>query len=78
MAEESAFDSRQGPETFFHSNQVDSEVHPSSYPMGTGGLFAGDKGPAHEADHSSAEVTNGEAIATSTPPNVFMAWCLII
>jgi hypothetical protein len=42
--------------------QTSSEVHPASYPMGTGGRFPGGKArPGRDADHtppSSAEVKN--------------------
>jgi hypothetical protein len=56
-----------------------SGVHPTSYPMGTGGSFPGVKRPGREADHStpvSAEVKK-MWIYTSTPTNAFMASCLI-
>jgi hypothetical protein len=50
--------------------QTGSEVHPTSYPMGTGVSF-----PGREADHSSP--TSAEVktmwIYTSTPPYAFMA-----
>jgi hypothetical protein len=52
--------------TFF---QADSGVHPTSYPMGTGGSFFGDN------DHSppnTAEVKKMR-IYTSTPPYDLMA-----
>jgi hypothetical protein len=55
-------------------------VHPTTYPMGTGGSFPGVKRPGREADHSppaSAEVKK-MWIYTPTPPHAFMAWCLII
>jgi hypothetical protein len=50
-----------------------------SYLMGTGGSSPGVKRPKREADHSpptSAEVKK-TWIYTSTPPYVFMAYCLI-
>jgi hypothetical protein len=50
------------------------EGRPASYPVGTGG-----SSPAREVHHtlpSSAEVKNAWSY-TSTPPYVFMAWCLI-
>jgi hypothetical protein len=37
---------------FLHTIQIISGVHPTSYPMGTGGVFPGVKRPWHEADHS--------------------------
>jgi hypothetical protein len=56
-------------ETSFSLNQVihsvlqivktGSEIHPTSYPMGTGGSIPGGKEPGREVDHSpptSAEV----------------------
>jgi hypothetical protein len=52
---------------------------PASYPMFTGGIFAGVKRSARKADHSpqsSAEVKNAWSY-TSTLPYVFMAWCLV-
>jgi hypothetical protein len=58
--------------------QTDSGAHPVSYPMSTGDFFLGVKRQGREADHSpptSAEV-NKMWIYTSTPPYVFMAYCL--
>jgi hypothetical protein len=60
---------------FLHVAQTGSRVHPTSYPMGTGGFSSGVKRPGHEADHSpqaSAEVTK-MWIDTSAPPYIFMA-----
>jgi hypothetical protein len=45
-----------------------SEAHTASYSMGTGGKTAGFP--------FSADVMNNWS-HTSTPPHVFMAWCLI-
>jgi hypothetical protein len=62
-----------------HVIQTGSWVHPTSYPMGTGGSFPGGKRPGREADHlplASAEVKK-MWIYTSTPPYTFMAYCLI-
>jgi hypothetical protein len=63
-----------------HSVRIGSGAHPASYPMGTGAVLCpGVKRPENEADHSHpprAEVENGGA-NTSTPPCVFMAWCII-
>jgi hypothetical protein len=56
--------------------QTGPGVHPTSYPMGTGGFFPGGvKRSGREADHSppaSAEVKK-MWIYTSTPPYAFMA-----
>jgi hypothetical protein len=42
--ERSEFESRQGQEfSFLHVVQIGSGVHPTSYPMGTGGSFPGGK-----------------------------------
>jgi hypothetical protein len=70
----SEFESRWGQE-FSHVVQTGSGVHPTSYPMGTGGFFLGVKRPGSDADHSpptSAEVKK-TWIYTSTNPYVFMA-----
>jgi hypothetical protein len=64
---------------FLHVVQTDSEVLPTSYPMGTGSCFPGLKWPGREADHSpptSAEVKK-MWIYTSTLPYAFMGQCLI-
>jgi hypothetical protein len=61
-----------------HHVQTDSRAHPAYYPMGTG-VSLGVKLPGREANYSppsSAEVKNAWSY-TSTPPYVFMAWCLI-
>jgi hypothetical protein len=58
-----------------HVVQTGSGVHPTSYPMGTGGSFPGVKRHGREADHSppaSAEVKK-MWIYTSTPTYAFMA-----
>jgi hypothetical protein len=65
-------------ESFLHVVQTSSGAHPASYPMVTGGSFSGGKAVS-EADHSpptSAEVKK-TWLYTSTPPNIFMAYCLI-
>jgi hypothetical protein len=52
-----------------------SGVHPTSYPMGTGGFLPAVNRLGREADHSpptSAEVKK-MSIDTSTPPYAFMA-----
>jgi hypothetical protein len=74
--EGSGFESRYGPEfSLLQVVQTGSGVHPTSYPMGTGGSFPGVKRPGREADHSppsSAEVKK-MWIYTSTPPYAFTA-----
>jgi hypothetical protein len=61
---------------FFYSSQrteVGFAAHPASYPMGSGV-----KRPGREADHSppsSADVNNAWNY-TSTPPYIFVVWCL--
>jgi hypothetical protein len=73
-SEGSEFESQQGQEfSLFHIAHTDSGVHPTSYPMGTGGSFLV-KRPGHEADDShpaSAEVKK-VWIYTSTTPYTFM------
>jgi hypothetical protein len=62
-----------------HRVQNGSGAHPASYAMGTGALSLGVKRPGREVDHSppsDAEFKNAWSY-TSTPPNVFMAWCLV-
>jgi hypothetical protein len=64
-----------GQEFSFLHLQTDAGVHPTSYTVGTGGSFLGDKAPGREADHSppaSAEVKK-MSLYTSTPPYTFMA-----
>jgi hypothetical protein len=61
--------------SLLHIVQTGSEVHPTSYKMGTGVSFPGIKRQGREADHSpptSAEVKK-MWICTSTPLYVFMA-----
>jgi hypothetical protein len=58
-----------------HDVQTGSGVHPTSYPMDTGGSFPGLKQPGREADHSapaSAEVKKMWNY-TYTPPYASMA-----
>jgi hypothetical protein len=61
--------------SLLHSIQTDSEAHPVSYPMGTGGSFPwGIKQQRRQADHSSpssAEVKEGGAIPPL--PHIFIA-----
>jgi hypothetical protein len=48
--------------------------------MGTGGFSPGLKRPGREADHSppaSAQVKKTWAYTATTPPYIFMAWCLV-
>jgi hypothetical protein len=65
---------------FLHYHvQTDSVSHPASYPMGTRGPSPGLKQLEREADHlsiSSDKVKNAWSFI-STPPYVFVAWCLI-
>jgi hypothetical protein len=68
--EGSEFESRWGQEfLLLRFVQTGSGVHPTSYPMGTGGSFPGVKRPGREADHSPP--TNVDVkktwIYTSTP-----------
>jgi hypothetical protein len=61
--------------SLLHVVDTGSGVHPTSYPIDTGGSFPGDKAPGREADHSpptSADVKK-VWIYTSTPPYAFMA-----
>jgi hypothetical protein len=64
---------------FLHVVQTGSGVHPTSYPMGTGGSSPAIKWPGREADHSSPASTEVKImwIYTYTPPYAFMAQCLI-
>jgi hypothetical protein len=58
----------------FHVVHTGSVVHPTSYPMGTGGSFPGVKRQGRETDHSppvTAEVKK-IWIYTSTLPYAFM------
>jgi hypothetical protein len=65
------FETQQGQAfSLLHVALIGSAVHPTSYPMGTGGSF-----PGREADHlpvTSAEVKK-MWIYTSAPPYAFMA-----
>jgi hypothetical protein len=74
--EGSDFETRQGQEfSLLYVVQTGSGVHPTSYPMDTGGyLYSGIKRPGREADHSpptSAEIKK-TSIYTSIPPYAFM------
>jgi hypothetical protein len=55
--------------------QTGSGVHPTSYPMGTGGSIPGVKRPGSEADHHppTSDEIRKTWVYTSTPPYVFMA-----
>jgi hypothetical protein len=60
---------------FLYVVQTGSGVHPTSYPMCTGGSFTVVKRPGRDAEHSlpaSAEIKK-MWIYTSTPPYAFMA-----
>jgi hypothetical protein len=78
--EGSELESRYGQEfSILQIVQIGSGVHPTSYPMVTGGFSPGGKRPGREVDHSppaSAEVKI-MWIYTSAPPYAFMAYCLI-
>jgi hypothetical protein len=47
-----------------HCVLTEPGAHPTSYPVGTGGSFAGVKRPGREADHSR-------------PSNAFISWCSV-
>jgi hypothetical protein len=60
--------------SIFHSVQTNSEAHPASCPMGTGGLSLKVKRPGREANHSppsGAEVKNDSPIPLLS--HLFMA-----
>jgi len=62
-----------------HRVQTHSEAHPASYSTVTGNPFPSVKGGGCEGDHShpsSAELKYARSY-TSTPPHIFIAWCLI-
>jgi hypothetical protein len=46
--------------SLLHVVQTGSGVHPTSYPMGTGGSFPGVKRPGREADHSPPASTEAK------------------
>jgi hypothetical protein len=55
------------------------EAHLASYPVGSGGSFSELKWPGTRAEHlpaSNAKIKNVWSY-TSTPPYIFMAWCLV-
>jgi hypothetical protein len=61
--------------SILHVVQTGSGVHPTSYPIGTGGSFSGIKQLEHEADNSppfSVEVKK-MYVYTFTLPYAFMA-----
>jgi hypothetical protein len=69
----------QRPGKFYrhHRVQTGSGAHPASYPTGTGGSFPRSKAAeAYHSPPSNAEVENAWSY-TSTPPYVYMAWCLV-
>jgi hypothetical protein len=71
---------RQGQDcSLLHSVQTDCENHQASYPMGTGGDFTGcNVVGAWSWPFTSVQCRGQEWWScTSTPPHVFMAWCLI-
>jgi hypothetical protein len=55
--------------------QTESGVHPTFYPMGTGGYFLGVKRLGRETDNPPPTSAEDKKmwIYTSTPPYVFMA-----
>jgi hypothetical protein len=59
-----------------HRVQTGSEVDPASYPMGTGGSFRREMRLPVHSPLSIADVKNAWTY-TSTPPYVFMTWCLV-
>jgi hypothetical protein len=70
------FDSRRGLGIFLFTTASRTSLGPTQPPIQSG---PGIKPPGREADHSplsSAEVGNMWN-DTSTPPYVFMAWCLV-
>jgi hypothetical protein len=75
------FDSRRGLGIFLFTTASRTALGPTQPPIQwiPGALSLGIKRPGREADHSppsSAEVKNAWSY-TSTPRNVFMAWCLV-
>jgi hypothetical protein len=59
--------------------QTDSGAHPASYPIAPEFLSLGIKRLGREADHSppsNSEIKNAWSYS-STPQNVFMAWCSV-
>jgi hypothetical protein len=70
------FESRYGQEFYLlQIVQTGSEVHPTSYTMGTGGSFPGGKRLGREVDHSTPTIAEVKKmwIYTSTPSYAFMA-----
>jgi hypothetical protein len=59
--------------------QTHSGAHPASCTLGTAFISSGVERPGREADHSlpsSAAIKNTWS-CTSTPPYIYMAWCLV-
>jgi hypothetical protein len=56
--------------SILHVVQTGSGVHPTSYPMGTGGFSLGLKRPVREADQSRSASAEDKKMGlyTSTPP----------
>jgi hypothetical protein len=77
----SEFESRYGQESsLLHVVQTGSGVHPTFYPMDTGGSFPGVKRPGREADHlppTSAEVKK-MLVYSSTPLYAFMTCIYLV
>lgn len=64
--------------SLLHNIQISFEVHPASYPTDTGGSSLRIQWLWHKDDHpipSSSEIKN-TYVYSSTPPYVFMEWCL--
>jgi hypothetical protein len=65
-------------ESLLHVVQIGSGVHLIPYTMSIGGSFPGVKRQGSEADHLPRTRTEVKKMWTypSTPPYVFMAWCI--
>jgi hypothetical protein len=57
--------------------QTDSEAHPASYPMDTGGPFLGVKRPMIVADHSPHLVPRSRMSRSYNPPPPTPSWCVV-
>jgi hypothetical protein len=72
---------RRGKEGIFslcHHIQTGSGAHLVSYPLDTVTIFSGIRRPGSEVDISHLSIADVNAWRyTSTPPYVFMAWCLV-
>jgi len=72
--------SGRGRDYLRHQAQTGSVAHPDSYPVGTGAPSLSVKRPGGEADRSlpSGAEYKISLNYTSTPPCIFMAWCLMM